>query len=94
MPKDPRPDVPTVIGGGHVLCYARIDESNAKRNESAEILYGLAICAGADNGVFLFECEDDWIPISKTWHAGINEAKRRATINLNGTNLAWERPPA
>jgi hypothetical protein len=93
MAIDRRPNIPTVIGGGRVLYYTRIDERHEARTDPGKIPYGLAICDVEGIGIFLFTCEDDWMPIFDSWHATVGEAKRQASFEFEGVDSTWEQPP-
>jgi len=91
---DRRPNIPTIIGGGRVLFYTRIDDRHAARQEATDLPYGLAICEVEGNGIFLFTCDDDWMPDFDSWHATVDEAKRQAAFEFDGVDSTWEEPPA
>ena len=93
MTRDRRPNIPTIIGGGRVLHYTRIDERHVARKESTDLPYGVAICDVEGSGIFLFTCEDDWMPVFDSWHASIEEAKRQAAFDFDGVDSSWEEPP-
>ena len=90
---DRRPNIPTIIGGGRVLWYTRIDERHVPRKDSAPVPFGLAICEVQGSGVLLFTCEDDWMPVFDSWHATVTEARRQAASEFEGVESAWEQPP-
>ncbi len=90
---DRRPNMPTIIGGGRVLYYTRIDERHAPRKGTATIPYGLAICDVEGSGIFLFTCEEDWMPLFDSWHETVAEAKRQAAFEFEGVESTWEQPP-
>jgi hypothetical protein len=93
MARDRRPNIPTIIGGGRVLFYTRIDERHVARDGSTDLPYGLAICEVDGSGIFLFTCEDDWMPAFDSWHATVDEAKRQAAFEFDGVDVTWEQPP-
>ena len=90
---DRQPNIPTIIGGGRVLVYTRIDERHAGRQASTDPPYGLAICETEGSGVFPFTCEDDWMPVFDSWHATVDEAQRQAAFEFDGVESTWEEPP-
>jgi len=93
MVADRRPNIPTIVGGGRVLYYTRIDERHVPRRPAAIVPYGLAICEVAGRGIFLFTCEDDWMPVFDSWHETVDEAKRQAVFEFAGVDATWEEPP-
>ena len=93
MAIDRRLNIPTIIGGGRVLFYTRIDERHVPRRPTATVPYGLAICDLEESGIFLFTCEDDWMPIFDSWHASVDEAKRQAAFEFDGVDSTWGQPP-
>ena len=93
MAIDRRPNIPTIIGGGRVLYYTWIDERHEARADPAKIPYGLAICDVEGSGIFLFTCEDDWMPVFDSWHATVDDAKRQAAFEFEGVDSTWEQPP-
>jgi len=64
-----------------VLFYSRIDEFHVPRDGSTDLPFGLAICEADGSGIFLFTCEDDWMPVFHSWHATIDEAKRQPPVS-------------
>ena len=82
MTIDRRPNIPTIIGGGRVLYYTRLDERHVPHREVTILPYGLAICGAEGSGIFLFKCEDDWMPVFDSWHATVDEAKRQAAFEF------------
>jgi hypothetical protein len=94
MAIDRRPNIPTIIGGGRVLHYTRLDERHVSHKEVTTLPYGLAICEVEGSGIFLFMCEDDWMPVFDSWHATVAEAKRQAAFEFEGVDSTWEEPPA
>jgi hypothetical protein len=92
MSTDRRLNVPTTIGGSRVLYYALIDEKHVARNATTKIPYGIAICKGDGYGVFLFTCEEDWMPVFDSWHANVEEAKRQAAFEFGGLDSGWLEP--
>jgi hypothetical protein len=95
MAGDPRERIPTIIGGGRVLLYSRIDQRHRPVRPVGSEPYGLAICEEKNGpGVFLFTCEDDWMPVFDSWHASIDEAKAAAASAWDGISATWKAPPA
>jgi len=94
MSEGPHRSIPTIIGGGRVLFYSRIDERHRSRRPGQDGPYGLAICERKDSpGVFLFTCEDDWMPVVDSWHATVEEAKQQAAFEWDGIDATWDEPP-
>ena len=94
MDGDPRECIPTIIGGGKVLLYSRIDDRHRASQQVEAEPYGIAICQEKDGrGVLLFTCEDDWMPVFDSWHATTDEAKAQAASQWDGIADTWEEPP-
>jgi hypothetical protein len=94
MVYEPRECIPTIIGGGRVLLYSRIDSRHRARHGVEWGPYGLAICEEKGGpGIFLFRCEDDWMPVRDSWHTTVEEAKRQAEAEWEGISSTWETPP-
>jgi hypothetical protein len=56
--------------------------------------WGVAICESRDDqGFFLFSCEDDRIPVTETWHASLDDARRQAEFEYEGLESTWETLP-
>lgn len=93
MDGDPRECIPTIIEGGRVLLYSRIDGRHRPRRPTESEPYGLAICEQKDGpGVLLFTCEDDWMPLFDSWHESVEEAKEQAAGDWDGVTATWEVP--
>ena len=94
MGGDPRQSIPTIIGGGRVLFYLPVDRRHRPRRPGQEEPYGLAISERKDSpGVFLFTCEEDWMPVFDSWHASIEKAKKQPAFEWDGIEATWEEPP-
>jgi hypothetical protein len=101
MPREE--NIPTIIGASPVVLFSQIDERHRATGGCRHIVHGggvlgpawgVAICRSTDGeGYFLFSCEDDWIPVSDTWHPTLEEAKRQAEFEYNGLAATWESPP-
>lgn len=94
MTSAPDECIPTVVGGGRVLLYSRIDRRHRSRHANQQTRYGVAICAQPNgSGVFLFTCEEGWNPVFDTSHPSVLEAKRQAELEWEGLDVTWEEPP-
>lgn len=85
--------IPTIIGGGRVLLFTRIDERHVARH-GFRLPFGLAICEADDGAVFLFTCEHAWVPVHDSWHQTVDEAMRQAAFEFEGVASTWEHPPS
>lgn len=95
---DPAPED---IGGFEVICYTILDERQEPTGRVAHSVRGtrmsppaaLAICKDDRGGAFyLFYCDEDWEPMSDTWHQTLEEAKEQAEIEFTGSSDTWETP--
>lgn len=84
--------IPTIIGGGRVLLFTRIDGRHVGHYGGA-LPFGLAICQADHGAVFLFTCEDGWVPVYDSWHQTVDEAMQQAAFQFEGVALTWEHPP-
>jgi hypothetical protein len=51
----------------------------------------LAICQyGGEENFYLYGCDENWESKSDTWHANIEDAKRRAESDHEGVTLTWQ----
>ena len=97
-------NIPTILGAMQVVLYSRIDERHRPTDACRHIIHGggvlgpawgVAICSCSDkSGYYLFSCEDDWYPVSDTWHQTIEDAKRQAEFEYEGISSTWDSPPA
>lgn len=56
--------------------------------------WGVAVCeAPSGEGYFLYRCEDDWMPVTDTWHASLDDAKHQAEFEYVGVERTWQEPP-
>jgi hypothetical protein len=86
-----------------VLLFSRIDERHRPTGSCTHIrsdigvlgpAWGLAICKPRDGqGYFLYRCEDDWMPVTDTWHETIDDAKHQAQFEYEGIESTWQLPP-
>jgi hypothetical protein len=95
---DPAPED---IGGFEVVCYTPIDDrhhatgraSHTIRGANAPDPAGLAICRDDRGGTFyLFYCDEDWEPMTDTWHQTLDGAKDQAEREFEGVSETWESP--
>jgi hypothetical protein len=101
MPREE--NIPTIIGASPVVLFSQIDERHQPTGACRHIVHGegevgpawgVAICQSSDPaGFFLFSCEDDWVPVSDTWHPTLEEAKRQAEFEYDGLESTWQSPP-
>lgn len=94
--------IPETVGGCRVLYFTTIDErhkpTHAYRHtvdgKIIEQVWGLAICQRLDHPSFyLFRCEYDYVPITNTWHATLEEAFEQAEFEYVGVNATWQQFP-
>ena len=93
--------IPTIIDGMPVVFFSRVDERHRPTGKCTHIRYGdalgpawgLAICAAGDDGFYLFRCEDDWAPVTDTWHDSVQDAKAQAVFEYEGVEATWRQPP-
>jgi hypothetical protein len=96
-------NIPTIIGASRVVLYSQIDERHRPTGACHHIVHGdgiigpawgVAICESRNGeGFVLFSCEDDWIPVTETWHASLDDARRQAEFEYEGLESTWETPP-
>ena len=52
---------------------------------------GLAICQDpTSSAVYLLYCDDNWEPVTDTWHENVQDAKEQAEFEYSGTQESWE----
>jgi hypothetical protein len=93
--------IPTIIDGMPVVLFSRIDQRHAATNNCTHIRFGdvlgpawgLAICDAGKDGFYLLRCEDDWVPVTDTWHDSIANAKGQAAFEYEGVEATWQEPP-
>jgi hypothetical protein len=96
--------VPTIIGAMSDVLFSRIDDRHRATNGCVHIrsdvgllgpAWGLAICRPPKGeGCFLYRCEDDWMPVTDTWHASLDDAKQQAEFEYAGVDATWQLPPS
>jgi hypothetical protein len=53
----------------------------------------LAICQYDENeGFYLFYCNEDWQPLTDTWHETLDAAKAQAEFEYVGISSRWHPP--
>jgi hypothetical protein len=95
--------IPTTIAAMPVLLFSRIDERHQATNNCVHIrsdlgvltpAWGVAICKPpTGGGYYLYRCEEDWMPVTDTWHASLADAKHQAASEYEGVESTWEEPP-
>ncbi|MEX2154342.1 MAG: hypothetical protein WD825_13465 [Gemmatimonadaceae bacterium] len=95
---DPAPED---IGGFEVICWTILDDRHEASGRAAHSVRGgrmsppsgLAICKDDRGGAFyLFQCDDDWEPMSDSWHQTLDDAKNQAELEFTGSSDTWETP--
>jgi hypothetical protein len=88
---------PKSIDGFPVLCYTPIDHRHRPTGGCRHIspvgllgpASGLAICGDAPDSVYLFSCDEAWVPFTDTWHESIEKAKQQAEFEYEGSYATW-----
>lgn len=87
--------------GRDVVAYTALDDRHASTGATRHFLggqlaprpKGLLICRNeAEGGFFLFGCDQDWNPITDTWHATLDGAMAQAEFEHRGTMGTWIKP--
>lgn len=95
--------VPFQIGGARVLAYTALDDRHTPTGATQHLIAGqlaappkgLAICQHeGEDGFYLFGCDQDWEPVTDTWHATLDEAEAQAEFEHRGTSETWKKPTA
>ena len=90
---------PSVIGNARVLFFSRIDDRHRHTGNTTQIVAGavqgpangMAICQyEGEDSFYLFGCNENWEPITDTWHATIEAAKEQAEFEYEGISETWE----
>lgn len=93
-------NVPKEIGGAKVVLYSLIDEKHRHTGNCKQIVSGvlmgaasgLAICkCRGENAFYLFGCDENWKPLTDTWHETVDDAKAQAEFEYEGINETWQK---
>jgi hypothetical protein len=41
--------------------------------------------------VYLYSCDENWVPFTDTWHESVEEAKRQAEFEYVGSSVTWQK---
>lgn len=95
--------VPTIVGSLRVIVYSVIDERHEPTGWCVHKVGGaplgpvhaLAICRAAppDEGFYLFYCDDDYNPLTDTWHHSLDDALDQAELEYRGVQATWRECP-
>ena len=86
------------IDGVRVICWSPIDKRHAVSGSCRTTVdgvlkspyAGLAIGQRADDpGIYLFYCDEEWKPVTDTYHFGIDRAKEEAETEFRGVGETW-----
>lgn len=89
---------PPEIGRALVLAHTALDDRHAPTRATRHLLAGrpalppkgLAICRyEGEAGFYLFGCDQDWNPVTDTWHATLDDAMAQAEFEHGGTSGTW-----
>ena len=92
---------PQQINGARVICYTPIDDRHSHTGNCRQIVRGvlqgaaagLAICYfDGEEAYYLFGCDEDWNPVTDTWHQNLDEAKQQAEFEYQGVSATWQCP--
>lgn len=90
---------PEEVGGAKVVLYTKIDDRHNHTGNCHQIVdgallgaaSGLVICQyeGEEN-YYLFGCDENWNTLSDTYHLTLEEAKKQAEFEYEGTHQTWQ----
>jgi hypothetical protein len=89
---------PPQIGGLPVICFSPIDGRHRPTGHCRHLgpkgllgpARGLAVCGYPGESVYLFSCDEGWMPFADTWHATVEEARRQAEFEYEGVSQTWQ----
>src|SRR5947208_1554001 len=89
---------PRAISRLPVICSTRIDGRHRPtgrcRHLGPEGLLGpaggLAICGCTGESVYLYRCDEDWVPFAGTWHETVEQARWQAAFEYEGVDATWQ----
>ena len=91
---------PEFIGGSPVVMYSQIDDRHRPTAACRHIVGGIqqnqfasiAICQFVEGrGFYLFYCNEDWDPITDTFHLSLSDALHQAEFEYEGISATWQR---
>jgi hypothetical protein len=91
---------PSNIDGASVVCFTPIDRRHRPTGACEHKVGGsqqpsfaaVAICRfDGDDGFYLFYCDEEWKPITDTWHQTLDDAIKQAEFEYEGTSATWQR---
>jgi hypothetical protein len=89
---------PHDISGARAICFAEVTCAVSPTGATTHRVAGqvlpavrrLAICQYAgDSGFYLFYCDEQWEPLTDTFHVSLSEAKRQAEFEYAGISSHW-----
>lgn len=92
---------PNQIDGAAVVLATPIDERHRHTGKCRQVVAGrlmepaagIAICRyDGEENVYLFGCDEHWSCVTDTWHQTIEEARRQAEFEYEGSSATWQRP--
>ena len=90
---------PPFIGDMPVLLFTPIDWRHTPTDQTAHTVNGesfgpaagLVICQDPDgSSVYLYYCNNEWEPVTDTWHLSVDDAKAQAAFEYSGLDDSWE----
>jgi hypothetical protein len=87
------------IGTAKVICYSPIDRRHRHTGNCRQVVAGvlqgpvagLAICQySGDSAYCLFGCNEEWRPITDTWHQTLEEAEEQAEFEYERVSGTWQ----
>jgi hypothetical protein len=90
---------PKRLGAAEVIAFTTIDSRVHRTNKSKHLIGGKQVGSAAglaisryagERGYYLFFCDSNWNPYANTWHETIDDAKRAAEFEYEGSSDTWQ----
>jgi len=90
---------PRQLGAAEVIAFTTIDSRVHRTNKSKHLVGGKQVGSAAglaitryagERGYYLFFCDANWNPYANTWHETVDDAKRAAEYEYEGTSETWQ----
>ena len=93
---------PAVLDAGKVVCFARITPGvrrtgatlHTRDGEALASVAGLVITQeSSGSSYYLLYCDNQWRPLTDTWHESLGDAKEQAEFEYEGIGQRWQSLP-
>jgi hypothetical protein len=91
---------PSILNGARLLYYTTIDERHVSTEKTTHRVNNVVLAPAAalavcqyenDDSFYLFYCDENWEPMTDTWHQTLEDAFHQVEFEYKGVTETWEK---